>query len=476
MGKIRGEYLIELTKKVIRYNRKSEPFSVLYSRIMENKLKLTKSYDFIETLEREKKLKEAVDKIISIINKPQIKSVTNEVILRSELAGAISTESFIKTTRNPQLWKRKDDELTPEFVYSLENIDSIDTYENRFISLLVDSIHDELKMIMLHLTPLMETLEDFYQSSGHGFGKISLISDLENRNYPYDDVLTKFKSTKSKAYQLAKKIEKRVKHIKGSEFYRFTSKKLDDKNVLPTNILIHNPLYNYCFRFYKDNYLKDENEVKFDVYYYNYVFLNFIKYFTSIKLSKASLTKSGDVYIDSENRIHFDEITFKKGIFLFSLIEDKDNLGFYIDTKLINSSKRLDTKVDKDNLSRNYILTTFTLSKQNEKTCESILEKINANNKFILSMNNISGDYENVVNLSYFKQNQEELISSIFTTFTLLFDCDLDLFKSKCPVCGDVSVVFDGFNYTCKNCGAKFSINTTLNGEYLWVKNLRRDR
>ena len=91
-------------------------------------------------------------------------------------------------------------------------------------------------------------------------------------------------------------------------------------------------------------------------------------------------------------------------------------------------------------------------------------------------MNNISGDYENVVNLSYFKQNQEELISSIFTTFTLLFDCDLDLFKSKCPVCGDVSVVFDGFNYTCKNCGAKFSINTTLNGEYLWVKNLRRDR
>ena len=95
--------------------------------------------------------------------------------------------------------------------------------------------------------------------------------------------------------------------------------------------------------------------------------MNFIKYFTSIKLSKASLTKSGNVYIDSENRLHFDEITFKKGIFLFSLIEDKENLGFYIDTKLINSSKRLDTKVGKDNLSRNYILTTFTLSKQNEK-------------------------------------------------------------------------------------------------------------
>jgi len=89
-------------------------------------------------------------------------------------------------------------------------------------------------------------------------------------------------------------------------------------------------------------------------------------------------------------------------------------------------------------------------------------------------MNNISGKYADTVNLSYFKNNQQDLINSIFKTFTLLFDCDLSLFKSKCPVCGDVNVSFDGYNYICRNCGASFSINKTSNGDYLWVKNLRR--
>ena len=57
MGKIREEYLIELTKKIVRYNRYSEPFSALYSRIKDGKFKLNKAYDFVSTLNREKELK-----------------------------------------------------------------------------------------------------------------------------------------------------------------------------------------------------------------------------------------------------------------------------------------------------------------------------------------------------------------------------------------------------------------------------------
>ena len=163
MARKREEFLIELSKKVLRYNKSSEPFKVLYDRLIDNKIKLNKSYDYVESLARLKELKVVTDKIISIIFKPQIKSVTNEVILRSELAGAISTESFIKTMRDVKLWKNKEGELTPEYVYSLENIDSIDTFENRFISMLVDEIHNELKLILLNLSPLVETLEDLYQ-------------------------------------------------------------------------------------------------------------------------------------------------------------------------------------------------------------------------------------------------------------------------------------------------------------------------
>ena len=199
MARKREEFLIELSKKVLRYNKSSEPFKVLYDRLIDNKIKLKKSYDYVESLARLKELKVVTDKIISIIFKPQIKSVTNEVILRSELAGAISTESFIKTMREVKLWKNKEGELTPEYVYSLENIDSIDTFENRFISMLVDEIHNELKLILLNLSPLVETLEDLYQGASTSFGKVSMISDLNKLTYPYEGVLSKFRSTKARA-------------------------------------------------------------------------------------------------------------------------------------------------------------------------------------------------------------------------------------------------------------------------------------
>ena len=83
MARKREEFLIELSKKVLRYNKSSEPFKVLYDRLIDNKLKLNKSYDYVESLARLKELKVVTDKIISIIFKPQIKSVTNEVILRN---------------------------------------------------------------------------------------------------------------------------------------------------------------------------------------------------------------------------------------------------------------------------------------------------------------------------------------------------------------------------------------------------------
>lgn len=475
MTRKREEFLIDLTNRIIRYNRDSESFNMLYSRLKENKLKLHKTYDFIEALEREKELKTVVDKIISILYKPQVKSVTNEVILRSELATQISTDSFIKTTRDPKLWRKKHNEMTPEYVYSIENVDTIDTYENRFISMLVDQIHDELKLMLLHLTPLIETLEDLYQSSSYVFGKISMINDLESQKYPYNNILSKFRSLKAKAYKFAKLIEKRIKHIKGSEFYRFTSKKMSGKNVLPTNILIHNPLYNYCYKFFKDTYSSDsESENKFDTYYYNYVVLNFINYFATLKLSNASLIGAKKVYIDEYKRLRFDEITFKNGIFLFNFKEDENNLGFYINVKLVNNSRSLKTKVDMNNFASNYVLTSFNYLENNKKTIEETLYNIDVNNKFLFVMNNLNGSFNNVINLSYYKDNQNDLIKNIFTSVTMLFDCDLEIIKSKCPVCGNVNVSYDGYGYHCLSCGANYSINHTLKGDLLWVKNMRR--
>lgn len=475
MARKREEFLIELSKKVLRYNKSSEPFKVLYDRLIDNKLKLNKSYDYVESLARLKELKVVSDKIISIIFKPQIKSVTNEVILRSELAGAISTESFIKTMRDVKLWKDKEGELTPEYVYSLENIDSIDTFENRFISMLVDEIHNELKLILLNLSPLVETLEDLYQGASTSFGKASMINDLIKKSYPYEDILSKFRSTKARAYKEAKAIEKKIRNIKESEFYRFTSKKMHPKMVVPTNVLLHNPLYSYCYRYYKENYQTSEiDNTNFDVYYYNYVVLSFFKYFSKIKLTKASVVNASDISLDENKRIRFNPIAFKKGMFIYEFKEDTKDLGFYVDIKLVNSSRSLRTRVNEENISHAYILTSFDLTENSAKSLDFVLKGKDANNVYLFVMNNLVGKFVNSITLSYYKNNHDELLETFFASLTLLFDCDLDLFKAKCPVCGEVNITFDGYNYTCKECGTKYSMNKTLNGEVLRVKNLRR--
>ena len=173
-------------------------------------------YHFEEEMKRLEELKTVSDKILSIVYNPHIKVETNEIIQRSELAGKLSHDSFSDTMRDPKLWKEKSGKMVPEYVHTVETIDSIDTYENRFISLLIYEINDDIEATLDNLTPMVESLEEHYQNNQFTFGSYSPMRDRRKKTYPYASFFLKGNGSKEELLSLARKIKRRSKNLKGT--------------------------------------------------------------------------------------------------------------------------------------------------------------------------------------------------------------------------------------------------------------------
>ena len=469
------EYLIELTNKINRTIKHSSSFTYVYETLSLDKFKLNVKYNYDETIKRCIELKNLLNKITSIVFKPHIKASTNEVILRSEFASSLSNQSFNDTLKDSKLWKNKNGVMTPEYVHSLEFIDSIDTYENRFISLLITLIEDEVEYMLSNIFPLVESIEEHFEVNGITYGEHSLFKEFSRLDYPYNDVFKKEKGNPNKVYTLVRMLLKRVKQLKNTEFFKITHKYID-KNIIPTNILIHDELYSYCFRFYKANYLNVVTLSSMNEYYYNYCLLCFFKYLSSLNIAKTAKSNNATLRVDASNRLRFDDISFKKGMFSYLIKEDQENLGFFMEVRLIEKAIRTNTKVGEERIARYYFLTSKTYSKENEVSINKEIEnkKLEFNNVILLTQNNIVRNFSSVLTLSIYKDNHDLLFKNLLSSLSMLFKTDTMIFEAKCPVCGSSDLTYDGFTYKCSKCGSTYSLLNIDNEDILWVKSFRR--
>ena len=177
--------LLSINTKLFKAINRSSSFSTLYNSLYKDRYKLVFNFEYEEVTLRVKELKSVINKITSIIFKPHIKVTTNEIITRSELSGPLSNESFYETMKDSRLWKNKNGKMTPEHVHSLENIDTLDTYENRFISYLVTLIEQEIKDLLINVTPLVDSIEEIFEQSGISYGKTSILNSLNKVEEKY---------------------------------------------------------------------------------------------------------------------------------------------------------------------------------------------------------------------------------------------------------------------------------------------------
>ena len=109
-------YFVKFNAKLNRIVSKNNFFGDVYNALKTNKIKFNDKYDFEETKNKLEEFSKVLDKIISIIYAPHIEVSTSDIVVRSEQAGRLTRDSFFDTTRDTKLWKRKNHELTPEYL------------------------------------------------------------------------------------------------------------------------------------------------------------------------------------------------------------------------------------------------------------------------------------------------------------------------------------------------------------------------
>ena len=186
--------------------------------------------------------------IASIISHPHLSNRGEDVVIRSELAGHISTDSFQRMFKEPSFWREMNLEMVPEYVHHYQYTDEIKIYENIFIGMVIKIIDQEV----------MEYI-DFYNQ---------LIPSIDNDNSA--DLLED--DSIERALSKLNVLRRKLKFVKNSYFFKEVSKeRFSLKNLQPTNILVKDRLYNYCYRFYKKfiQYLDKETLFKeFNTYNY----------------------------------------------------------------------------------------------------------------------------------------------------------------------------------------------------------------
>ena len=185
--------------------------------------------------------------ISSIISHPHISTSGEHIVIRTELANNISNETFQMTMRDPKLWSDDGIKMIPESVYYYQSIDELCIYENIFVVMLIRIIEAELKKY-----------NDFY---------ISLIETFEGQ-----PILSLTGNNADVALQRIGIVFKKLKYIKDTRFYKEINRRgVNLKIVHPTNILLKDRLYNYCFKFYRSIVTYSDKQVllkDFRTYYY----------------------------------------------------------------------------------------------------------------------------------------------------------------------------------------------------------------
>ena len=346
--------------------------------------------------------------IITIINHPHISSFDIDEIIRADLAGHIENDSFQMVFKDASLWKDKDGEMIPENVYYHEHIDEIKIYENIFIGMLINLIEQDLKKSL-----------EFY---------ISLLPIIEYKKTLF--------TTEEVKYAI-KKIElqlKKIRYIKETYFYKQIKKcDLSNRKIIPTNILVKDRLYNYCFKFYKKfvSYV-DLNSLNNDFSkYYFYLILQ------QLKKRKAHLEKA-----------------------------NKDFISFSLNDTLIDITRADKKPILKVSI-KNHVnndLQLICITDINQIDLMDILVK---EGHIVTMWNLYDSDYHLINHVAL---SEAELIKEWLEQVLFSVSADVDIYSKYCPVCKAKSISLENDIYECDNCHSRYSF---VNDSRIWFLRVR---
>ena len=440
-------YLEKAISQINKFGKNHVAINDFYDNLDDLQIKSLQDLSFNNDLKFFDSINFIISVIISIISHPHISHKGENIILRSDQVNSLQNDMFLKTIKDSKLWKHnKKQEMIPEHVHYYQNVDEIAIYENKFIVMLVDLIESE-----------MNKYADYYGNMILSIQTNSTLSSIE------DNV--------QKAFEEIDSILKKIKRIKQTYFYKTIAKKgkIKIKTIVPSNILLKDRLYNFCFKFYKSltTYLDNELLNKDITKYYYVILLKQLKK-EGFKASKAN--------------VDLDSINFR-GLKIdnqFKLYNKKFNVIVYHDDQTNGISLLVNNK--KDKLLESKSLLIFDSSSSFE-TIKENLQTYQIDNQYniVEAMSLVSRAYIDDDKITIIKQDtikEDEMINQFLQDKFLELTGSKTIYSKFCPVCKKKSIDIDetGEICSCVSCKSvyRFVEAKEKSDSTLWFIKLRR--
>ena len=364
--------------------------------------------------------------ITTIIIHPHIDNERETIILRSEQAHGLTPEMFLDTVHDQRLWKDKRGEMTPAEVYYFQNVDRLPNYENRFIVHLIDQIVGQLNDYTKFYDYLLKTLSRDDDLTLDGSELETLIGRLET-------------------------LSKKARRIKRTYFYREVSKNgAALSHVEATNVLKHNRLYNYCFRFYVRYVTYGDEQARAD---------DLCAYFFTRML--LALQRAGYSLLSEGNETGaVRTMTFGSSGFTLKLKATPKYHGL---------SLLVTNREDESLRSKNLLLfdgaADFGTVRRNFAEYPKKGTNVEAVNVWDLAY--VEGD---VLPRDTKKADEIGLLAQYLADKTKMVKASRSIYAARCPVCGGKDVTAEDDFHTCGRCGSEWYFI----GDRAWFAKLRK--
>lgn len=359
--------------------------------------------------------------IVSIIYHPHLSNKREEVIIRVEQAQQVGQESFRATLQDAKLWKQHDIRMIPEEIHYYQHEDELRIYENRFIGFLVDVIDRELaKFSAFYLSrlPTLTAMDATLDSNEIG----AVIEEID-------------------------RLRRKTQFIKNTHFYKEVSRgKPISAKIQPTNILLKDRLYRFCFKFYRSiARYEDPTAAKRDLRAYYMILL--FRELSALGFAPISSSAGKYCFEREDFRITLEYV----GEGALSLAVQCYAIEGAESTHVLEFSVESDRAREAD---------VFA------KKCDGV-EMISVWERSYADSGEIFGTRTGT---------EAELIRAWLASKINVVPADKNIYKKYCPVCRSRGIDNTDGVYTCPACDSRYMFSESKNGATVWFKKIREGR
>ncbi len=411
-----------------------------------------------------------ITQIRNIIKEPHIFLKREGIIQNASVATNIDTEALLETYTDYKLWKVKDNAFEPEYVHSFVNEDNLAIYENCFITHLIDLL---LRHCVENITRLMNSVKTINELSGIGklpkgavTEKYFSFFDSNNGEPP---VLADCEGPDVVTLNTFIKCQKILQSLTHTEFYKACKK--NKRFVLmalkPTNILLMDKRYNYCYLFY-NNIIRNNRAKKIDQAYVSFVTINFFELLLENGFTLAS--EDEIVKVSRSGALNIENLAFTKEPFTVTLNKETDS-------RVLN----FDVRLNPENTVAKYTIEVLeNIAYEEIPNCPDVnlyayhLDKVKKEevSAAFLITDVAPVETRNAAYVIPNKADTSDKLKRFLTLMMLQVQASVSVHSRKCPVCGGAYIAYEENDFICSSCDSKYHLYHYGVKEYAWIKEM----